>query len=110
MATHILTEHDARQTISVAVGDVMQLEIEEPSTTGYRWIIQTPDRTIVELVEATLTPHVGIGAGGLRKFTFAAKSPGQTLLRLKLWREWEGDRSISKWFQIEFVVQKSTKS
>src|SRR5512135_201194 len=104
MATHTVSKNDAGQAITVAVGDMIRLEIEEPSTTGYRWAIDALDQSVLELVGTNLAPRAGVGAGGLRTFAFSAKSPGRTPLRLKLWREWEGDRSVIQWFEVDVIV------
>jgi inhibitor of cysteine peptidase len=80
--------------------------LDDISTTGYRWTVDSLDRSVVELTGTDLLPYagIGIGGGGRRTFTFSAKSPGQTLVRLKLWREWEGDCSVIDDFKTELNV------
>jgi inhibitor of cysteine peptidase len=102
MATHRVTEQDVGVTLTVATGDVLELELEEPSTSGYRWAVDGLDQAVLEPGEDRSTPHPGVGGGGLRTFNFVAKSPGQTRLRLKLRRKWEGDDSAIK--RLEFDV------
>ena len=51
----------------------------------------------------------GIGGGGTRSFTLKAEHPGIMQVRLKLWRDWEGESSIVERFTVTIRVRSSVK-
>jgi inhibitor of cysteine peptidase len=55
--------------------------------------------------EYTPAAGVGVGGGGQRTFTFVAQKPGSVTLQLKLWREWEGDSSVTERFGVTINVR-----
>jgi inhibitor of cysteine peptidase len=99
MPTITLTETDTNQSFSVHLGDQIVVRLDENPTTGYRWAIDQIDEDLLVPEQDDFSmAGTGVGGGGelIKKFT--AKKPGSTRLGLKLWRDWEGDKSIIKRF------------
>jgi inhibitor of cysteine peptidase len=103
----VLTQVDAGRSVDVRPGDTIIIQLPENPTTGYEWAVETADDEIVALQgsDFTLPPTVTMGGGGTRVFTFGAKEPGAVPIRLKYWRPWEGDGSVSDRFDIAAHVR-----
>lgn len=103
--TITLTAADAGVSRGAVVGQNVVLQLNENPTTGYRWALDaTPPNAIENLASEYLaTPGGAIGGGGKRKFSFTTKAPGDIHLRLKLWREWQGEDSATQ--RYEFTLQ-----
>jgi inhibitor of cysteine peptidase len=106
MTTITLTRADAGRTVEVRVGDTIRIRLEENPTTGYRWSLEPAGDDALALEASDyVAPGGTVGGGGERVFTFEAKKAGGATVRLKLWREWEGDKSITETFTITFRVR-----
>jgi inhibitor of cysteine peptidase len=105
-ATTTLTEADSDRTIDVRAGETVRLQLHENATTGYRWAF---DEATTELVDAREDPYVrrshAVGSGGDMQWTLTAKAPGTAQVSLKLWRQWEGDRSVQKRFAVTLRIK-----
>jgi inhibitor of cysteine peptidase len=100
----ILSEQDRGRTVEVAEGDIITVRLRENPTTGYRWSVETTDG--LELVGDDFEAGGGaIGAAGERVLEFRATRPGSHKLRLKNWREWEGDASVIDRFEADIVTK-----
>lgn len=105
-----LSEANNGQAIEIRRGDVVELQLRENPTTGFRWQVVRADGLVeepaaVETHEARAPePHPQIGAGGIRTFRFRARAPGTGRLELKLWREFEGDSSIVDRFASDVTI------
>lgn len=102
MAEVALTQVDAGKSIDVRPGDTIVVRLPENPTTGYEWTLDSADDEIVGLRDSdfNLSPTVTMGSGGTRTFTFGAKEPGTSRIRLKYWRSWEGDNSVRDHFDV----------
>jgi inhibitor of cysteine peptidase len=101
-----VTQADHGKTFEIQTGDELTVQLSENPTTGYRWGIDQAGEPVLALQhdDFSLPQEPLIGQGGQRVLTWVAQQPGQTQIRLKLWREWAGDASTVERFQIEIVV------
>jgi inhibitor of cysteine peptidase len=100
----ILSEQDRGRTIEVAEGDIITVRLKENPTTGYRWSVETTNG--LELVRDDFEAGGGaIGAAGVRVLEFRATHPALYRIRLKNWREWEGEDSVIDRFEANVVVK-----
>jgi inhibitor of cysteine peptidase len=100
-----LTEADNGRTVDVQVGDALLLRLPENATTGYRWSFDGLDTAIVSAHEGEYArSSEAVGSGGEVTWTLTALVAGTTTVRLKLWREWQGDSSIKKRFAVTLSV------
>lgn len=107
MQTVTLTERDSGRSLVVQSNTQVFVQLPEHPTTGYRWSVDQLDEAIVAPQDSTYraASDNAIGGGGVHIFSFTARQPGTTQLRLKLWREWEGDASITERFEAAIQVQ-----
>ncbi len=91
---HTLTESDNGSSVTLAVGDTLQVEIPSNPGTGYSWKITSNDADVLTPLgepqfglQAGVTPVTG--AGGTQTFHFRAVGKGQTPLTLVYVRPWE---------------------
>lgn len=95
-----LTERANGQAIELRVGERITLELPETAGTGYRWALEEPVPTAIEVrKEPFRAGSEALGSGGTAAWTVIAKAPADAPLRLKLWRAWEGDASIRQRFE-----------
>jgi len=100
-----LTEADNGTTAEMHVGDTIVLQLPENPTTGYRWAIEALNADLVEAQEGPyLNQSNAVGGGGEATWTLHPKAPGTSEIKLKLWRPFEGERSVQKYFGVTLKV------
>ncbi len=105
-AVTTLTELDNGKTVELRVGDTFALHLYENAATGYRWSFDDLDRKVVTaLEEAYVRRSEAVGSGGHMQWTLAAGASGTTQIKLKRWRQWEGDASIQERFAVTLIVR-----
>ena len=45
-----LSEADADKTVAVAAGDTIEIQLPENATAGYRWTLETIDKSVCEVI------------------------------------------------------------
>lgn len=97
MATRRLTQAMDGSLVEMAVGDHLFVELPENGTTGYVWEVE---RTALPLAQEESTRSAAstsaVGAGGTATFAWTARTAGEGVIRLKLWRPWE-KAPIEQW-------------
>lgn len=91
-----LTEADNGRTITVKVGDDIQVVLSGNPTTGYSWAtsLGPADKAVLEqqgdaVYAQQSTGQSVVGAGGAFTFTFKAAAAGQVDLKFGYARSWE---------------------
>ena len=107
MATITLTRAEHGKSIEAQVGDLITVSLDENPTTGFRWAIDKSDDDIVTLSSSEYAAVSGsrVGRGGQRVMTFKARQAGAAAIQLKLWREWEGNQSVTQRFAVKLLVR-----
>lgn len=107
MSELTITQADGGKLFAVRPGDAIAIRLPENPTTGYQWAIDPGNSEIIEQLESVFSPgsETSIGSGGVRIFTFRAKTPGTVQMRLKKWRSWQGDSSIVERFEVTIQVR-----
>ena len=99
----VVDEQQSGNRIDVRSGDVVTVRLKENPTTGYRWAIeQAGGLQLEDDRNANVGPAPG--ASGMRELNFRAGAPGDHVLRLKQWRDWQGDASVIGRFQLSVHV------
>ncbi len=103
----VLTRADNQRTAEVRVGERIAVRLPENPGTGYTWAIDETDRQRLALDGTDYAEPTAafIGARGLRTFTLTARQPGEVVLKLKYWRLWEGDGSVTERFAVTLRIQ-----
>jgi inhibitor of cysteine peptidase len=107
MSTVRLTETDSGRLVVLHRGDELIVELAENPTTGYTWALETQGAPALRSVSSDFKSSTDrlAGAGGVCRFCFEAAAPGTAELRLKLWRDWEGDASAIKRVTVPIEVR-----
>lgn len=101
-----VTSADNGRLLTLQAADRLLIQLDENPTTGFQWVVDTVDDHIITMQSSTYTPlAVGaMGGSGTHHFTFVAKQSGVTPLRFKLWREWLGDASVTRRYELTVQV------
>ncbi len=107
MAQVTLTQADNGKSVEVKTDGLITIRLSENPSTGYRWGVDQVNSEVMTLENSDYaqTPGAAIGGGGERTFTFKALRAGNSPIQLKLWREWEGDKSIIQRFDVTIRVR-----
>jgi predicted secreted protein len=103
----IVQKEQSGQTITVKARDIIQIELAETGSTGYRWYIDNLDARYVELVseETKKVSEEGkIGAPVMRVWRFKADKVGQTEIKMDYYRKWEGKDKLTDNFLIKINI------
>lgn len=102
----IADEADSGQTVTMGVGDALQIMLAENQTTGYLWRVVTNDEAVLESSEEPSyeVDSDAIGAGGVKTFMFRAAAPGTSVLRLVNARDQDTAVEPSRVFEITVQV------
>lgn len=101
-----VTEQHDGQTLLLRAGDSIELQLAENPASGYRWAFSRLDETRVEVEKCSYAGEDSRpGTGGLATWTLRTRAPARTLLELKCWRHWEGDRSIVGRFSVTLDIK-----
>ena len=102
-----LRRNDDGKSFEVHIGDSISIRLKENATTGFRWTIDKNNDKIMatKSSEFLIEKDSEFGSGGIRLFTYIAKSAGISHIKLKHWREWEGESSIIDSFRVTVVVK-----
>lgn len=104
-----LTQADNGKSVVLHVGQTAVITLQENPTTGYQWAVEPSPKPLLILTSSAYTTAAKpglVGAGGQRVLRFQARRSGTDKLQLKLWRAWEGNRSIVDRFAITVIVQR----
>ena len=104
---YIADAADDGQTVTMVVGDALQVMLAENPTTGYVWAIVTNDDAVLRLSDepAYEAESDALGAGGTRTFLFNAVGAGTSVLRLVNARQ--QDTAVEPAATFEITVQVS---
>ncbi|HEX8969139.1 MAG TPA: protease inhibitor I42 family protein [Chloroflexota bacterium] len=100
-----LSRTDDGVVAQVGVGDVVEIRLAENPSTGFTWAIEPlPPMVRLEDTAFQAPPDAAIGTGGTRLARFRVAASGQATIRLKHWRDWEGDASVTERFSVTLRV------
>jgi len=100
-----LTAADNGRTVDVREGDTLVLRLHENASTGYRWAFDGLDPTYLDVQDGEYVGQAdAVGGGGQAHWTLVAKARGIVEIRLKLWRRWEGERSVRERFGVTLKI------
>ena len=78
------------QTVALAVGASLAVELAGNPTTGYEWTVAQIDAAYLRLIDSSYaTDSSAVGSGGVYTFQFETLQPGATTLGLVYRRSWE---------------------
>lgn len=101
-----LTAADADRRAVVAVGDDIQLVLDENRTTGFRWAIESISGPLT-LVSSDFDPSGSErpGAGGHRRIVLRADAAGAGDATLRYERAWEAGTGEVRHLTFSFTIK-----
>jgi inhibitor of cysteine peptidase len=89
-----------KRSITVPLGDTIELSLPESPTTGFRWTLADPGAPVLVLKSDDFVPSgPNPGAGGTRKFAFVVSQAGDATVSLRNQRKW-GDADTGRDFTL----------
>lgn len=86
----VVTQSQDGETVELAKGETLTVELAGNPTTGYEWTIARIDAAFLRLADSSYSPDSSaIGSGGRYAFRFEALNAGATSLGLVYRRSWE---------------------
>ena len=112
MTETFLTRQHHGQTITAAIGDRIEVLLDETPTSGYTWAnLSAGDSLTLEGSDFRSSGAPGdagavavAGRGGQRQFHFSARQAGISLLQLKLMQAWMGQASSVDDFAVTVTI------
>jgi predicted secreted protein len=105
VASVVLLTATTHAVATVPVGEIVQVELQDISTTGYRWQLQDFPRSIVVLQREDTRPGKAPGAAGVRVFELRAVGAGKVTLHFDLRRPWETNQPPIKESTLDLTVE-----
>ena len=106
-----VTEADNGKTITIKVGDDLQVLLGGNPTTGYGWTtsLSDADKAILQqqgdpLYAQQSADSTLVGSGGTFTFTFKAAAAGQVTLKFGYARPWESGQPLQT-FSVTVIVK-----
>jgi predicted secreted protein len=99
-------KNDNGKAIVLSMDSILRVNLEENPSTGYAWQEEEQSSSCLQLVSKDFfaNNNLVIGAAGIATFYFKPVKMGRCPLTLKLWRSWEGDHSVVKWFHVSVSI------
>ncbi len=103
----ILQQQDHGKEINLKAGQAVEVQLEGMGGTGYWWYVQNLDAQHLELLsEKTKVASDGrVGGPVLGLWTFRAKEPGSTEIKMDYYRKWEGVEKAIEKFRVKITIE-----
>lgn len=86
----VVTQSQNGETVALAKGEILTVELAGNPTTGYEWTVAQIDATFLRLADSSYAADSSaVGSGGTYTFRFEALQAGTTPLGLVYRRSWE---------------------
>ncbi len=106
-AAVVATKQDNGKEIVVRAGDAIEVQLEAQGGTGYWWYTQDLDTRHLELFsEKTRAASDGrVGGPVLGIWSFRAREPGVSAIKMAYYRTWEGSGNATDHFSIRVRIE-----
>ena len=103
----ILQKQDNGKAMKLKTGQTFQIHLEAMGGTGYWWYVESLDARHLELLsEKTKTVSDGrVGGPVLGLWTFKAKEPGTTEIKMDYYRKWEGVEKVLEKYRVKITIE-----
>ena len=97
-----ISKTDHGKSIRLQRGEELEIQLEENSTTGFRWYQKEGEHSkVIGLRQAKhIEQSNAQGGGGVKILRLTANNTGAQQLKWVYWQEWNGDDSIADEFEI----------
>ncbi len=103
----ILQKQDNGKEITLKSGQTLQVQLEAMGGAGYWWYVQDLDPRFFELLsEKSRAASDGrVGGPVLGIWTFRAKEPGSSEIKMGYYRSWEGAARAAEHFRVKVQIE-----
>ena len=101
----VVDMNDSGSTIELAVGDSVVIRLHGNPTTGFVWLVEDYDETMIFMVDQSYTETAGggVGAAGLFEFEFEATRSGDADVEFQYRRSWE-EKPAERVFTLRLLI------
>ncbi len=101
----VLEMDDSGSRLELEVGDRFVVNLHGNPTTGFAWLVEDYDETMVFMTDGGYTENTSsrVGAGGRFTFEFEATRAGATDIELQYRRSWE-DKPAERVFTLHLDI------
>jgi predicted secreted protein len=106
-AMKLIEQQDNEKEITVTAGTTLQIELEEIGGTGYLWEFDSIDQEYCEVLKGEtkrIDPNKLTGAPIIKRWQVRTKKPGETEIKMRYYRVWEGKDSSIKKFSVKINI------
>jgi predicted secreted protein len=106
MAEHQLSDGDNGAVVDARVGDVIEVQLGEMVSGGYRWSLEGAEATVLQPVVPEYEFAAGkVGGRSVAHFRFTVKQSGKSAIRLEYKRPWEKTEEPLKCYEVIVVAK-----
>jgi len=106
-ATKTVTDADNGKTVTIKMGDVLEVRLHANPTTGFAWYLEKQSTPLLKLTgqTQTQTPQGVLGAPVVQIFEFAPKATGTGVLLLHYVRSWMNPDPNEEQFSLHVTIE-----
>jgi inhibitor of cysteine peptidase len=103
----ILDEHSNGQTVQTALGQEVEIRLEENPTAGFRWrVVQTGEPVCTLLTHCFDPGREAPGQAGVHSWKLKLIAEGTAAIKLVYGRSWESNTAGARTFALSLNVKK----
>ena len=106
-ATKVVTDADKGGTVTIKMGDVLEVRLSSNPSTGYMWYLHKQSTALLKLTGQTQTQATqpGVGRPVVQVFDFAPKATGTGVLLLHYVRSWMNPDPNEEQFSLHLTIE-----
>jgi len=106
-ATKVVTDADKGGTVTIKMGDVLEVRLSSNPTTGYEWYLQKQSTALLKLTGQSWTqpPPDHVGAPVVQILDFAPTAKGTGVLLLHYVRSWEPPDPNEEQYSLHVTIE-----
>jgi predicted secreted protein len=106
-ATKVVTDADKGGTVTIKMGDVLEVRLSSNPSTGYMWYLHKQSTALLKLTGQTQTQATqpGVGRPVVQVFDFAPKGTGPGVVLLHYVRSWEPPDPNEEQFSLHVTIE-----
>jgi inhibitor of cysteine peptidase len=107
-ATKVVTDADKGGTVTIKMGDVLEVRLSSNPSTGYAWYLQKQSTALLKLTGQSQAQPTGPGTVGrpvVQIFDFAPTGKGTGVLMLHYVRSWMNPDPNEEQFSLNVTIE-----
>jgi inhibitor of cysteine peptidase len=103
----VIEETSNGRTVEAALGQTVEICLQENPTAGFRWRVAQADEPVVRLLHDAFEPgRQAPGQPGIHRWQFKVVAAGSGQVRFVYRRSWEEDAAATRAFTVTLSVKK----